>query len=60
MKIVEEMPITEEEIENLTWEENETRQEALDVCDSNYYEAPENIEESLFAFIKANRAKIRL
>jgi Domain of unknown function (DUF4375) len=60
VKIVEETPITDEEIENLTWEENETRQEALDVCDNQYFEAPEKIEESLFAFIKANRAKFRL
>jgi hypothetical protein len=52
------MPITEEEIEDFTWEENEERQDALGECDSLYFEAPENIEESLFAFIKANREKI--
>ena len=31
----------------------------LSDCDSLYFERPENIEESLFAFIKANRAKIK-
>jgi Domain of unknown function (DUF4375) len=58
VKIVEKAPITEEEIENGTWEENEKRQVAFHECDNLYFERPENIEESLFAFIKANRAKI--
>jgi hypothetical protein len=58
VKIVEKAPITEEEIENGTWEDNEKRQDALGECDNLYFERPENIEESLFAFIKANRAKI--
>ena len=57
-KIVEKAPITEEEIENGTWEENEKRQDELNECDKLYFERPENIEESLFAFIKANRTKI--
>jgi Domain of unknown function (DUF4375) len=58
LKIVQKTPITEEEIDNGTWEENEERQDALGECDSLYFERPENIEESLFAFIKANRARI--
>jgi hypothetical protein len=58
--IVQKTPMTHEEIENGTWEENEERQGALSECDSLYFERPENIEESLFAFIKANRAKIEL
>jgi proline dehydrogenase len=58
LKIVEKAPITEDEIENGTWEDNEKRQDALNACDELYFERPENIEESLFAFIKANRAKI--
>jgi proline dehydrogenase len=58
VKIVEKAPITEQEIENCTWEENEKRQEGLNACDNLYSEHPENIAESLFAFIKANRAKI--
>ena len=59
LKVVHETPMTDEEIENGTWEENEERQDALGECDSLYFERPENIEESLFAFIKANRAKIK-
>jgi hypothetical protein len=58
LKIVQHAPMTVEEIENGTWEENEKRQEALGECDSLYFERPENIEESVFAFIKANRARI--
>ena len=41
-------------------EDNEDRQEALGECDTQYFEYPENIEKSLFAFIKANRSKIKL
>jgi hypothetical protein len=59
VKTVEKSPITEEEIENGTWEECEERQEGLGECDNLYFERPENIEESLFAFIKANRSKIK-
>lgn len=59
VKMVENTPITAEEIENGDWEENEERQNALNECDRFYFERPENIEESLFAFIKANRAKIK-
>lgn len=56
--IVQKNPMTHEEIENGTWAENEERQNALGECDSLYFERPENIEGSLFAFIKANRARI--
>ena len=41
-------------------EDNEDRQEALGECDTQYFEYPENIEKSLFAFIKTNRSKIAL
>jgi hypothetical protein len=58
VEIVKKAPITEEEIENSTWEENEKRQDALTKCDNLYSDCPEHIEESLFAFIKANRQKI--
>src|SRR5262249_54998901 len=58
LKIVQQAPMTDEEIENGTWEDNEDRQDALGECNSLYFERPENIEESLFAFIKANRARI--
>lgn len=54
--------ITDGEIENGAWvlEENEECQEALEECDSLYYEGAEDIAGSLFAFIKANRAKVEL
>jgi hypothetical protein len=58
LNIVQRTPMTNAEIEAGTWEENEERQDALGECDALYFERPENIEESLFAFIKANRAKI--
>ena len=58
--IVERAPITEEEIENHTWKEDEDRLDALEECNALYFENPENIERSLFEFIKANRAKINL
>ena len=58
LEIVQQDPITEDEIENGNWAENEKRQSALEQCDALFLEYPENIEASLFAFIKANRAKI--
>lgn len=60
LNIVQEIPMTDYEIEYGTWEENEDRQNELSECDRMYFEAPENIEESLFAFIKASRAQIKL
>ena len=62
LQIVQSAPMTDEEIENGDWalEENEDCHEALEECDSLYYEGPENIGGSLFAFIKANRARIAL
>jgi hypothetical protein len=60
LKTVDKAPITENEIKNGTWEDNEKRQDALSDCDNLYFERPENIEGSLFAFIKANRTKIGL
>jgi hypothetical protein len=58
LTIVQKTPLTDDEIENGTWEENKERQAALGECDTLYFERPENIEESLLAFIKVNRAKI--
>ena len=58
LNTVQQIPMTPEEIENGTWEENDERTEALSECNSLYFERPENIEESLFAFIKANRDKV--
>jgi hypothetical protein len=59
IQIVRNTPMTHEEIEYGTWKENKERQKLLDKCDTMYFQWPENIEESLFAFIKANRAKIK-
>ena len=52
--------MTDEEIENGTWEDNEDRQRKLDECDEQYYKHPDNYIESLLAFVKANRTKIKL
>jgi len=60
VKIVDKAPIPEDEIDNGTWDDNEKREEALNECDNLYFQGPENIEESLFGFIKANRSKINL
>jgi hypothetical protein len=59
LKIVQKTPLTDEEIEQGTWEDNKERQEALGECDTMYFERPEYIEDRLFAFIKANRTKIK-
>jgi len=58
LDIVQDSPMAVADIENGTWEENEDRRDALGECDSHYYEGAENIGESLFAFIKENRARI--
>jgi hypothetical protein len=58
LDIVQRIPMTPAEIEDGTWEDNEERQSALGACHTLYFERPENIEDSLFAFIKANRTHI--
>jgi hypothetical protein len=60
MKILEDQPMTNEEIENGTWEENEEREEALRECDDLYYQRPEDYDKSLFAFVKLSRTGINL
>jgi hypothetical protein len=57
--IMQRFPISDEEIDGLEMEENEERQSVLEECDASYFEASEDIAESLFAYIKANRAKIK-
>ncbi len=57
--IVERIPITIEESENGTWSDNEERSDEHCKCDTMYFKDPENIEQSLFAFIKVNRSRIR-
>lgn len=57
--IVKKAPITADELAKKTWRNNEKRSQPLDECDQAYFGVPEDIEEKLFAFIKANRAKIQ-
>jgi hypothetical protein len=59
LNIVQKIPMTDDEIENGTWIENDDRHEALNECDELFFEYPESIDERLFAFIKANRDKIK-
>ena len=58
LNVVQQRPMTVEEIENGTWQKNEERSEAHNACDTLYFERPEDIEVQLFEFIKANRDKI--
>jgi len=53
-------PLTPEAIENAMLEESEDRDQALFVCDNQYFARPEDIEGHLLAFIKANKNEIRL
>ena len=53
-------PLTPEAIENTMLEESEDRDQALFVCDNQYFARPEDIEGHLLAFIKANKNEIRL
>ena len=50
--------LTEDEIKQTMAEESDQRDEILNECDSLYFQRPENVEEHLFAFIKANRDRI--
>jgi len=59
-KILQEQPLTKEEIEEGNWEDNENRQERLDECDEQYYRRPEDYDKSLLAFVKVNRTRIKL
>jgi hypothetical protein len=58
LRVVLKNPISYEEIKVGTWRDDGKRQNAPDECDNLYFERPENIEECLFAFVKANRATI--
>ena len=46
--------------EILMQEPNEGRNQELDRCDRLFYKTPQGIAKRLYAFIKANRARIRL
>jgi len=48
------------EIEKVIYDDDDQRDKALGECDHRFFEYPESIENQLFAFIKANRSKIRL
>lgn len=60
LRIESQNPLTDGEIESSDSAENVELQEALNACDRMFYESEENIDESLFAFIKDNRTKIEL
>ena len=57
--IITQYPISDEERTTAgDWRRSEPRRDALHECDKLYYQAPDNIEESLFSFIKNNRHRI--
>lgn len=58
VQIVQQIPITRDEIDGGTWEDNDYRSALLAACNRLYFEGTENIEVSLFTFIKVNRANI--
>lgn len=60
LRVVQEDPMTEEELTNFSWTENEGLHTALNDCDSLYFALGEDIAERLFAFIKSNRSRIEL
>lgn len=53
-------PVTVARIGAVMQETNEMRDQELDRCDQRFYENPQGIPKSLYAFIKANRGRIRL
>lgn len=53
------LAITAEAIEEALRADSDERDETLGECDRQYYASQENIEGRLFAFIKANRSRIR-
>lgn len=52
--------VTTEEVEQVIYNEDESRDEILSRCDDRFFEYPEPIENRLFAFVKANRDKFSL
>ncbi len=55
------VPLTEESIRVAIEQDNDSRTEVFSECNHSYYEGKdEPIAEKLFAYIKANRAEIRL
>lgn len=53
-------PLTAGAVEKAADDENPDREETLEACDSEYYDTAGDLADPLLAFIKANRARIRL
>jgi len=53
-------PVTVARIEAIMQQTNEKRDQKLDRCDQVFYKTPQSIPKGLYAFIKANRRRIRL
>ena len=53
-------PVTVARIDAVMQATNEERDQELDRCDQLFYKTPQSIPKSLYAFIKANRGRIRL
>lgn len=53
-------PVTVARIEAIMQDANEERDQELDRCDQLFYKTPQGIPKGLYAFIKANRGRIRL
>jgi Domain of unknown function (DUF4375) len=53
-------PVTVARIEAIMQDTNEERDQELDRCDQLFYKNPQAIPKGLYAFIKANRRRIRL
>lgn len=47
-------------IEKVIYDDDDERDRKLGECDDRFFEYPENLAERLFAYVKANRSKIRL
>jgi len=52
--------VTPDEVEQVIYDEDEVRDQALTRCDEQFFEYPEPIADRLFAFVKANRDKFKL
>ena len=53
-------PLTVTSIEAVMRKTNEERDQELDRCDQLFYKTPQGISKGLYAFIKANKGRMRL
>ena len=53
-------PVTVARIDAIMQETNEERDQELDRCDQLFYKTQQGIPNGLYAFVKANRSRIRL